>query len=563
MKRTISWTLAYLLIITFEVLLPARAKGANERVTYLQSQMQEARTKEEAAKAKAAQLHRQIEAATVKAHQLAAANSKAMEEFSAQKKIAASQRSALDKINTTKQSEVEAKLAEAQKLEQMIKSHMPGVTLGGGTEADAVFAKLNDKRYTNFTNPKVAVKQKEVDDATHSLRTILDKMAEIPLTRKEEGIALDKEYLKVRDEKNPRAPKELDAALEECRKQVREDMYALSAKEAEIAKADPDSSVKNALEQLREAEAKQATLERKMLDASNAERSADTGPLDNYKIAVQEYADATATRQALEKELAQAQAQAAATPKPQPSVVIVKPKPSPSPPIPKEETPAVTAVTPSPLPSASPDAPGTMPNLIGLTLDQAMTRLTDNMTIGGDEVGDKPPSQEKALTIFAQTPAPGAKLPRDKKVIVTVKRYGSGKVEPQATTQEQTSGGNVTSDLEGEWEGMLGSGKEAQKASFTISRQNGDYYVSMPGQKATRGKIENGKLVMEGVLDFSGVAPFSFGGPPVESKDTDPARLKIFFSASGDDLNIDVTVTTRKAGEKKVHAGTIHRKKAG
>ena len=44
-----------------------------------------------------------------------------------------------------------------------------------------------------------------------------------------------------------------------------------------------------------------------------------------------------------------------------------------------------------------------MPNLTGLTLEQAVARLPAKMEILSDEIGDKPPTPEKALTIFAQT----------------------------------------------------------------------------------------------------------------------------------------------------------------
>ncbi len=71
-----------------------------------------------------------------------------------------------------------------------------------------------------------------------------------------------------------------------------------------------------------------------------------------------------------------------------------------------------------------------MPELRGLTLDQATTRLGKNMRIGGDEVGDKPPTPEKALTIYLQSPAANSTIdPTKGEVVVTVKRYGSAKVE--------------------------------------------------------------------------------------------------------------------------------------
>lgn len=527
----------------FSVLILALSTTVQARNTsYLENQVREARTAEEAAKTKAAELHRQIEAATVKAQQLRTATKNLTKDLQAQKKVLDSAKSDLSKINAAKQSEVEKKLAEAKTLEQMIKSQMPGVTLGGGAEAEEVWKKINDKYYTNFMNPKVFGLQKEVEEATHSLRTMLDKMAEIPLTRKEEGIAIDNEYVKVRDEKIPGLQKKLDAAIEECRKQVRDDMSALSAKEAEIGKADPDASVKNAIEKVREAEAKNKELEKKVLEASVAEANADRGPMDDFKKAVAAYADATSLRQSREKELAQARAEAAAA---------AKTTQSPSNTIPTEDASSDTASTLSRSPAASGEV--IVPDLSvfnGLTEMQAVARHAGLVPVLAATKATPPPGK----TLFAtQDPLPGTKAAKGSVLKIIVYQKAA----------QTTSSSNAGGDLEGEWEGMIGAGKDKQKASFTISREDGDYFVSMPGQKATRGKMENGVLVMEGVLDFSGVAPFSFGGPPAQSKDSDPARLKIFFSATDDDLTIDVTVTTRKEGEKKAHLGTIHRKKAG
>ncbi|HEX4640076.1 MAG TPA: RHS repeat-associated core domain-containing protein, partial [Chthoniobacterales bacterium] len=114
----------------------------------------------------------------------------------------------------------------------------------------------------------------------------------------------------------------------------------------------------------------------------------------------------------------------------------------------------------SPTASSSPGsttttAAGTMPNLIGLTLDQAVTRLTGKMRIGSDEAGDKPPKPEKAYTIFSQTPAPGTKLDPNKETVVSVKRYGSAKSvveQPPEETPPAVTGTNNPNDFVGEWE---------------------------------------------------------------------------------------------------------------
>jgi hypothetical protein len=56
------------------------------------------------------------------------------------------------------------------------------------------------------------------------------------------------------------------------------------------------------------------------------------------------------------------------------------------------------------------------------------------MEILSDEIGDKPPTPEKALTIFAQTPAAGTTFDPNKPPSVKVKRYGSAKTEGRTAT---------------------------------------------------------------------------------------------------------------------------------
>lgn len=79
-----------------------------------------------------------------------------------------------------------------------------------------------------------------------------------------------------------------------------------------------------------------------------------------------------------------------------------------------------------------------VPSLIGLTLEQAQSRLKSNMTITSDEVGDKPPTPEQALTIFEQNPAPNAMIPSDQKIVVAVKRYGSAQSDKPAAEETST-----------------------------------------------------------------------------------------------------------------------------
>jgi hypothetical protein len=83
--------------------------------------------------------------------------------------------------------------------------------------------------------------------------------------------------------------------------------------------------------------------------------------------------------------------------------------------------------TSAPSPSA-PAALGNMPDLTGLTLEQAVARLPAKTEILSDELGGTdPPTPEKALTIFSQTPAAGTTFDPNHPPVVKVKRYDSAK----------------------------------------------------------------------------------------------------------------------------------------
>ncbi len=151
---------------------------------------------------------------------------------------------------------------------------------------------------------------------------------------------------------------------------------------------------------------------------------------------------------------------------------------------------SVTAATPSPSPSATASAvaAGNMPNLIGLTLEQATTRLSGNMTIVSDSIGDKPPVPEKALTIFAQIPAANTKIAPDQKIGVTVKRYGSA--QTSSPPSEQASG-----NFEGSWGGTFLLSTKPEQLVIKITRGPGGYVVA-PGQYEPQpAHLENGSLV--------------------------------------------------------------------
>jgi hypothetical protein len=166
-----------------------------------------------------------------------------------------------------------------------------------------------------------------------------------------------------------------------------------------------------------------------------------------------------------------------------------------------------------------------MPNLIGLTLDQAVTRLPKNMSIGSTEAGDKPPSADLALTIFSQTPAPGAYVDTSKAVDVSVKLYGSSRTDTtdtsEATTSDtaQTDTGSADSDSGGSsqpataerFDGTyIGSyrGGDSGRVRFTVS--GGSITISSPGSGS--GQISaSGKASISG-SGADGESSYSFSG---------------------------------------------------
>lgn len=112
-----------------------------------------------------------------------------------------------------------------------------------------------------------------------------------------------------------------------------------------------------------------------------------------------------------------------------------------------------------------------VPDLRGLTLEQATARLPSNMTITSDEVGDKPPTPEKAYTIISQYPSKNTMFPPDKQVVVAVKRYGSAKTdatEPAETSDSETTTATKPTDPESTF---FGEGKTKKKAATTTKKK--------------------------------------------------------------------------------------------
>lgn len=121
---------------------------------------------------------------------------------------------------------------------------------------------------------------------------------------------------------------------------------------------------------------------------------------------------------------------------------------------------AGAAVIPSPTPSTS------MPDLTGLTLEQAVAQLPPKTQVLADEMGEYPPTPEKALTIFSQTPAKGAPLAP----VVTVKRYGSAKIYDASTDP-----------LAGKWVGV--SIYKDKEVEMLIRREGGRYVIYVVGNE--------------------------------------------------------------------------------
>lgn len=199
---------------------------------------------------------------------------------------------------------------------------------------------------------------------------------------------------------------------------------------------------------------------------------------------------------------------------------------------------------------------GSMPNLIGLTIDQATTRLTSNMSIGGDEVGDKPPSEEKAYTIFSQYPAANSKIDPNKQVVVTVKRYGSAKVAAAEPTSPPSGAEPVPSDatgFEGKWAGTLSFANEKpQFVTVEIRREGSTYMVYQEKGKPIPMTVQDGRLVYEMKLDLSGMLG-------AESKDSDASTIRATATLVGDnELAVYLKVISKKE-PKEGPLGTMKR----
>lgn len=224
------------------------------------------------------------------------------------------------------------------------------------------------------------------------------------------------------------------------------------------------------------------------------------------------------------------------------------------------------ASSPSATESPSSEVAGTMPNLIGLTLEQAVARLPANMQILGDEVGDPPPSEEKAYTIFSQSPPANSKVSASGSVRVTVKRYGSTRVaaaSPTPATDSSSEGGNFA----GTWQGNLTSLAGSTPVVLEVRPSGTGYSVLWysPNDRKSAAeypaRVENGRLVLEFDLDLA-LTVGMFGESASEQGGKHIFKFRYTFSLSGDTMSAEVWVKDTKKGEEgtRPSAGLMKRK---
>ncbi len=158
----------------------------------------------------------------------------------------------------------------------------------------------------------------------------------------------------------------------------------------------------------------------------------------------------------------------------------------------EEET---TSPTPTPASSSGTrTASGTMPSLIGLTLDQAMASLTSNMRIGSYEEGANPPTPQQALTIFSQSPLAGTRFDANKPLVISVKRYSAAQV-------------NTAVRFDGTYTGSY-TGADKGRVRFTVS--GGSITISSPGSGS--GTVSAGGSASISGAGNDGNSSYSFSG---------------------------------------------------
>ena len=171
---------------------------------------------------------------------------------------------------------------------------------------------------------------------------------------------------------------------------------------------------------------------------------------------------------------------------------------------------------------------GVVPDVIGLTIQQAQTRIeAAGLKLGGVESGTlQPPSPDKAYKVYAQIPRAGEPAPGNQ--IVMVKEYGSG----QRATAPPTVTGQADAFL-GRWSGpgtVLG-----ERRNITIEvRREGNSYVFIDAQgKSAPATLTGGMLVAIGDVTVR------IGSAPAKKSGTS----KTIMELRGDTLHGTTSVT--------------------
>ena len=177
-------------------------------------------------------------------------------------------------------------------------------------------------------------------------------------------------------------------------------------------------------------------------------------------------------------------------------------------PVPDTQVEPGSAVTVSIYQKFGEEAQGTVPNVVGLTLDQAQKALaTAGLNVGGITVMGKPPSAEKANKIASQEPAAGDKIPDSK--LVSLKQYGSFKEGTPSPKHEPSipEPSGEAGDLVGTWQGgtdtitedNLHPAKVGKTVNTTgkveIVEKDGKPFVTSWGPQQQR--YEGGRIICE------------------------------------------------------------------
>ncbi|MFN2542123.1 MAG: hypothetical protein ABR514_08155, partial [Chthoniobacterales bacterium] len=147
----------------------------------------------------------------------------------------------------------------------------------------------------------------------------------------------------------------------------------------------------------------------------------------------------------------------------------------------------------------------------------------------------------------SQTPAAGSKIDKDKTIVVSVKRYGSGKEAPPEETP--ASGGEEASSGSGDWVGTWGTPGTKPGEGITISREAEGYVLSGAlvgkGPPVRHGVVQGGQLLFHTEVDPHDVVGIAIGGARSEADKTGKKKDETFqlnfkFVQQGDTLDFDM-----------------------